>query len=123
MKIGLFNDLAIGEWEQHELFLDKMDSLLAEDACSWRREMDEKARQVTEEDRADFDEIRSDYSKELDDFKIILTNSSFVYSYSLFENSLIRMCRRSQDIHNSPHSIKSRAGILDAKKYMKKSWV
>ena len=105
MRVGLFRELAIGEWEQCTNFLETMESLLVEADHSWQHRMDEESPDVDEDYRAEFEEIRDEYSQELCEFKVILTNSSFVYSYSLFEHRMVRMCKRLEKKHNLPSSI------------------
>ena len=131
MRLGLFRDLAIEEWEQCGSFLEKMDSLLAEEDHGWQSIMDEEVRIAEEDPNVDgdylagFDEIRNEHTRELHEFRTILNNSVFVHSYSIFEHKMVRMCESLKTKHNFSSSIMDkdcRPNIWRVNKYIKQHY-
>ena len=127
MKIEFFGDRAEKillqyRWMQHGGFLDIMASHLEELTSGFLQEIEAIASQIEDEWReADYHMDRTDEVEEFHQLGVTLANSFFAYSYSLFENELMDMCRRSKKIHNASCSvtdINDRPGIDDAKEYI-----
>ena len=117
-------DLLSYEWELLSKYVDLLERYLANTFQDWEQDIVQQAQQIDDEfQRSEFYEFRSDEHHEHLSFRDIFINSFFLASFALFENQLMRICRRAQRNCGNSSSVKdlrSSSPTDRAKKYLRK---
>ena len=112
------------EWELQSRYLNLLEPYLAKTLQDWDQAIEQQAQQIDDEgERSEFYDFHSDEYHDHLGLRVILMNSFFQASFALFENQLMRICRRAQRNCGSPFSVRdlrSSSPTARAKKYLRK---
>lgn len=112
------------EWDLQSRYLNLLEPYLADTLRDWMQAIEQKAQQIDDEgERDEFYDFYSDEYHEHLELGGILMNSFFQASFALFENQLMRICRKAQQNCGSPFSVRdlgSSSPTERAKIYLRK---
>lgn len=108
--------------EIHGRFLELVEPHLKNAMRDWENTIDQQAAEIEDDDlREQFYEFCSDEYYDHLEFQTILLNSFFAASFALFEDQLLRICRKAQVHCGNPlsvHDLRSSSPTDRAKTYL-----
>jgi hypothetical protein len=118
-----YRQLVQSEIEQLRGYAHALEGALEDEKRRLQKQSEEQASKMTEVERMDFYEwVSDDFYRLGETFPKILRYSLFVHTYSLLENTLLRIAEHlhvSQKLELSPSDLRDE-GIVRAKTYLKK---